>query len=153
MFGSNWESNVCILHLRGKSACSSASLCVQTVQRTASGKAEEVTGMRTGRTKWGSSRCLGGWGDPRDSFVSPLSRRRPNILSWWWSTTTKWWVEKHFCNRQCGPVIIPLFQCCKANRCHIGRLLISSQIHWHPHCVSQQMWICQRKLLKDTDKT
>lgn len=83
-------------------ACSSASLCVQTVQGTVSGKAEEVTAMTTGRTKWGRSRCPGGWGDPRDLFASPPSRLRPNILSWWWSTTTKWWVKDTFCCWLCG---------------------------------------------------
>lgn len=92
MFDWNWESSIYAAPLGEKKK--SAPLCVQTVQRTASRKAEEVTVTMTDRTKWGSSRYLGGWGDPRDLFASPPSRPRPNILSWWWSTTTKWWVKK-----------------------------------------------------------
>lgn len=51
--------------------------------------------ITTDRTKPQKSRCQGGWGDPRDLSANPLSRLRPNILSWWWSTTTKWLVKKY----------------------------------------------------------
>lgn len=70
----------------------SAPLSVQTVRRTASGKADEATAVTTRRTKPVRSTQRGAWDDPRGSSASPPSRPRPNILSWWWSTTMTWWV-------------------------------------------------------------